>query len=101
VLDGGFEFAGLRFDSDERSRSLLTGGALSAQIALISATPWSKDWTLENNSVVTITPEQMIAVAQAMDVHIQGAYDRGVQIRQAIEAAQNLAQLQAITWEIT
>lgn len=100
-LDGGFEAAGMRFDSDEKSRSMIMGGALSAQIALLGNVPWSKDWTLEDNTVVTITPQQMVGIAQYMDAHIQGIYDRGVELRQLIEAAENLADLLTLTWDIT
>jgi hypothetical protein len=98
VISGGFAVGPMTLDSDAESRANIVGAALSAQIAILGNQQWSKAWTLADNSTTMITPSQMIAIGSALDAHVQAAYDRGVEIRQEIAAAQSLADLQSITW---
>lgn len=100
-LDSGFTFAAMHIDSDEASRALVVGAVLSAQIALLTegtSTSWSKNWTMADNTVAVLSASDMVAIGRALDQHVQSVYDRGVELRNAVNSATTLEDLLALTW---
>lgn len=67
---GGFTWDGSTFDSDPQSQSRIQGAAQLATLAMIASQAFSVDWTLATNAVRTLTGADMLAVGQAMGVHI-------------------------------
>lgn len=91
---GGFDTPFGRFDSDPTSQGKLSGAATAAQLnpAL------SLDWTLADNSVVTLGAADLIAVGLLLMQHVNTVHQSGRVLRQQIEAATTNAQLGGISW---
>lgn len=95
---GGFEWGGYRFDSDQISQQRIQGSAQLAMAAKAAGQPFSIEWTLADNSVVTLDGDQMLAVGLAMGQHIQAAHSKSRMIKQQIDQAQSKEELESITW---
>lgn len=97
---GTFEHAGATFDGDEAAQRRINLAVLGAQAALSAGQPWSIDWTLADNSVITLSASDMIAVAESLGANIQAAHDWARDLRVQIEAAQTVEQLDAIVAQL-
>lgn len=95
---GPFVWDGSTFDGDERSQARIQSAVLLALLAAQTDTSFSIDWTLADNSVRTLTGANMIAVGQAMSVHVAAAHAAGRTKRTEIMAAANAADVDAVTW---
>lgn len=87
VIDGGAPTPSGIVDSDELSRSNIAGAALAALIAQGSSQPFSVDWTLKNNSPVTLDASEMIAVGLAVMTFTTAAHDNARALRALKDAA--------------
>lgn len=94
-MGGTFTAVGHTFQID---LVMIPGSALSAKVALDNNTPWSKQWTLANDTRVTLTAAQMIEVGQAMDATVDAIWNTSQDLRDAIYAADDLETVDAVTW---
>lgn len=97
---GGFDTPFGRFDSDPASQTKIIGAAQLASIALAQGAPFNIEWTLQDNTRVSLDAAQMIAVGAALANHVNAIHQRGRQLRAQIEAAATLADLESITWTL-
>lgn len=95
---GTFTFEGNVFDSNQISQQRIGLAVQEAMFCMSAGLPFSKDWTLEDNSVVTLDAQQMIGVALAMGQHIGYAHTHSRQLRAAVEAATTAEEVEAINW---
>lgn len=95
---GGFEWGGSRFDSDPISQSRISFAALGAMTALTAGTPFLQTWTLADNTTRELNALEMIEVAQALGAHIATAHAKGRIMREQLNNAVNLSQLDDISW---
>lgn len=89
------------FDADEDGRANIIQTAHLMQTEAQALSPGQQptvEFTLADNSVVTLTAGQMVQVALLLAAQVQAAYARGRVVRAAIDAATTSAQVQAITW---
>ena len=93
VINGGATTPSGAVDSDELSRSNIAGAVLAAVIAQSASEPFSMDWTMLDNSVVTLDAAAMIAVGLAVMGHVNACHDRARVLRAEIEGAANTAAL--------
>ena len=91
---GVFEWGGYTFQCDEVSQRRIQG---AVQLAAIDAT-MTLDWTLADNSVQTFTAAEYVQIGQALANHVSGCHERGRILRQEIDAATTLEDLEAIVW---
>lgn len=98
--DGGAETPSGRFDSASRSREFLNGAVVAAQIALAQGQPFSINWTLANNNVVTLDAPGIIAAGLAVAAHVDAMHSRARVLKSRIDAATTLAGIAAITWTV-
>lgn len=96
---GGFAWEGVVFDSDAISVQKISSAVQLAVLAQMAGQPFDIDFTVADNSVVTLDASQMIAVGLALGTHVQAVYARGRVKRAAIEAAPTVAEVDAIAWE--
>lgn len=82
------------YDADALSQQRIQG---AAQLAVLDANI-SVDWTLLDNSVVTLTAAEIIGLGIALGVHVTAAYNRGRTVRVEVESATTKAEVDAITW---
>lgn len=92
---GGFTWDGSVFDSDPLSQSRIQG---AAQLATLSPTTFSIDWTLADNTVRTLSASQMVEVGETLGIHVATQHTIARGLRQQIDAATTAAEVEAITW---
>lgn len=95
---GGFAWNGHVFDSDLTSQSRIQGAAQLAQIALAQSQPFEIDWTLADNTVVTLDATDMLSVGMTMGTHIATTHAHSRILRAQIESAQTIIELDYIQW---
>jgi hypothetical protein len=95
---GGFTWSGMTFDSDTLSQQRIQGAAVLALMAQLGSMPWSIDWTLADNSVVTLSAADMIAVGQALGAHVASVHATARALRLEILAAGSAEALAQVAW---
>jgi hypothetical protein len=90
-----FAWAGSVFQSDTPR---ITGATQMALLAQMASEPFEIDWTLADNTVRTLSAEDMIAVGVALGRHIADVFETGRQLRVQIADATTIAELNAIGW---
>jgi hypothetical protein len=98
--DGGAETPSGRFDSAPRSREFLNGAAQLALMAQLADAPFSIQWTLADNSTVTLDAAEMIAAAAAVAAHVDAMHQRGRVLKARIDAAETMAEIEAVVWTL-
>lgn len=73
------EYSGLHsgnnvYDSDIVSQSRITGGVLKALVMMQKQDTSNIYWTLKNNSIVTLTPAEMLQVGEDLYNHVQTSH---------------------------
>ena len=85
---GGFTYAGNVYDSDQVSQ---------ARILTAVASGLTQSWTTADNSVIELTTDEVQALANSMQAHISEAHELGRIAREAINAAQTIEEIEAVT----
>ena len=91
---GSFDWGGYTFQCDEVSQRRIQG---AVQLASMSSA-FSIDWTLLDNSVITLTADQMIEVGQTLASHVNALHVKSRGLRIDIESATTEQEISAITW---
>lgn len=76
-----------RVDSDEASRLNISGAVQTALIAQAAGQPFSIDWTMADNSVVSHDGPATVAMGLAVAGFVSACHEAARAIRVAIEAA--------------
>lgn len=101
VEKGGFEWSGYKFDSDAVSQQRIQGAVQLAQMALAAnVVAWSIDWTLFDNSVVTLDATDMVNVGLALGMHVSTVFNISRELREQIYSASTLQSLNTIKWPV-
>ncbi len=98
ALNGPFTWSGHVFDGDTVSQQRIHGAVQIATLALQAGQAYSVDWTLADNTTVTLSAADMIAVWQAMGAQYQANFAKGQALRLQIDSATTQAALDAIVW---
>lgn len=93
---GPFTWGGHVFDGDIDAQRRINLAVLGAQVALAAGQPWSVDWTLADNSFVTLSASDMVGVAEAMGASINAAHEWARGLRIQIDAASTIDELEAV-----
>lgn len=96
---GGCDTPSGRVDTDTVSQLKITGAVVTAQIAPAG---WSIDWTMADNSVVTLDAPAMIAIGLAVSSHVDACHQYGRTLGAALESANTIpdayAVIEGATW---
>ena len=87
AIRGGVTWDGSTFDSDATSQANIQGAAQLAMLALVTGEPIAIDWTLQDNTVRTLSGADLRALGQALGAHIGEQHATARALRAAIEAA--------------
>lgn len=90
----GFSWDGSVFDSDAISQNRITG---AVTLATLSAS-FSIGWTLKDNTVRTLSAQEMCAVGAALGTHVAMQFYKAQGLRAQIESAADPAALALIVW---
>ena len=95
--NGGMQYGGYNWDSDEKSRVNLTGLLVSLQAG--TPLPDGFTWRTADNIDVALTAAQFVEFGAAMLVHINAQYVKSWQLKALVETAATVANVEAIVWE--
>ena len=93
-----FTWDGHTFDGDATSQSRITGASLLALQAQLASAPFSIDWTLADDSVVTLDAPDMLAVGAALATYVQSMHTQFRSIKDEIEAASDVPTVHGKHW---
>lgn len=88
------------FDSNVAARTSITDAVLMLQTLEGLGQPTTIDFTLANNSTVTLTTAQMVQVALLLGAQVQVSHARSRALRLQIEAATTPEGVAAIVWTV-
>jgi len=91
---GSFTWNTYAFQCDEVSQRRIQG---AVQLAVLDES-FSIDWTLMDNSVVTLSAQDMISVGMALSIHVNGGHVKSRALRDQIDAATSEAEIDGINW---
>lgn len=92
-----FVCGGVVYQAD---KDRIVGAAQLALMAQAAGQPYSIDWTLSDNTYLTLDAAGMIAVGAALGAHVAEAFAIGLQLREQIAAATSYEALDAIVWPV-
>ncbi len=91
---GGFTWDGSVFDSDAISQQRIAGAIQLAQMN----PAFEVVWTLANNTMRTLTAQDMFAVGLALGSHVSTQFTHAQALRAQIEGAATAQEVEAIHW---
>lgn len=74
------------FDANAEASRHIQDAVQSAVIAQLLSKEFSRVWTLEDNTTVTLSGADMIQVGIALDAHVADAFAHATELRQLIDA---------------
>lgn len=86
-------------DSDETAKLQISGGVQMAMLAVQSGSPFEIEWTMLDNSTVTHSAAQMIALGVAVGQHVVACRSVATALREAINAATTIEEIAAVDIE--
>lgn len=89
-----FEWNGYLFQCDDISQRRIQG---AVQLAVIDP-QFEIEWTLADNTAVTLSSQDMIAVGQALADHVNQGHVKSRQLRAQIDAATSEQEIAEIVW---
>ncbi|UQV43377.1 DUF4376 domain-containing protein [Janthinobacterium lividum] len=92
-----FVCSGVVYQTD---KDRIVGAAQLALMAQAAGQPYSIDWTLSDNTHLTLDAAGMIAVGAALGAHVAEAFAIGLHLRRQIAAATSFDELEAIVWPV-
>lgn len=95
---GGFEWNGYIFDSSQLSVVRIGAQSQAAIISKLMVTPYSIDWKLKDNSIVTLSNEEMISVSVALSNHMSFCHNKSTILRTELDAAESSLQISQVIW---
>jgi hypothetical protein len=95
ALAGSFTFEGGVYQINKED---MTGAAVAAYLTKASGQPYSKDWTLTDNTVRALSADQVVAMGLVLDAHIDAIYAKARHLRALIESAATSEEASAVTW---
>lgn len=90
-----FVCCGAMYQAD---KDRIVGAAQLALMAQAAGQPYSIDWTLSDNTHLTLDAAGMIAVGAALGAHVAEAFSIALQLRGQVAAATSFDALEAIVW---
>lgn len=92
-----FACGGVVYQAD---KDRITGAAQLALMAQVAGQPYSIDWTLSDNSHLTLDAAGMIAVGAALGAYVAEAFAIALHLRGQIAAATTFEELETIVWPV-
>jgi hypothetical protein len=86
-------------DNDDSSKIKINGAVTMAMLAVQQSAAFSVDWTMADNSVVTLDAPSMMLMGEAAGQYVAAIHERARVLKEQIEAATTMAELDAIDIE--
>ena len=95
---GGFEYMGKIFDSDEISCIRMSCAAQAMQMATMSEENPTITWTCQDNSTIDLTPAELIGLVVALAEWSNTCHQKATDLKAKIENATSREELEQISW---
>lgn len=95
---GGFTYLNKVFDSDPISAQRIGLAAQAAQTAINSNQAFSLSWTTQDNTVLTLTADQLVQMPLVMAIWANTLHIKATTLKQQIDACTSVAQITSIVW---
>ena len=92
---GGFEYLGKTFDSDQVSCIRMSSAAQAMQHAPDEATI---TWTTQDNSTIDLNKAQLAGLVVALAQHSNECHQKATELKAKIDACESQEELDAISW---
>lgn len=89
---GGFTWNNLKFDSNQLSALRIYGAANKA----VLDPKFTVDWTLQDDSVITLTAQDIISVSESLASHVDLTHQKARELRARIDSAKTVEELNLI-----
>lgn len=93
---GGFEYMGKVFDSDQVSAQRIS---MAAQAMALAPDGTTITWTCQDNSTIDLTAQELVRLVVALATWSNACHEKATALKAKIEAAQTAEELELITWE--
>jgi len=94
----GFPYLGKLIDSNPVSVQRISIAAQAAQFALASNQPFSIDWTCQDNSILSLDANSMIAMPVALAMFANGIHHIAREKKSLIDVATTAVQVDGVIW---
>jgi hypothetical protein len=92
---GGFEYLGKTFDSDQVSAQRISMAAQAMALAPEGATI---TWTCQDNSTIDLTAQELVGLVVALAQHSNTCHEKATALKAKIEEAKSEEELNKINW---
>jgi hypothetical protein len=96
---GTFTWNNHVFDGDQLSQQRIGQAVQQATLSKSLDIPYTQEWTLHDNTTVTLSADDMVAVALAMGEHINAAHDKSRALRDQLDLATTPEEVALINWQ--
>lgn len=93
---GPFTYAGVVFDGNADAQRRLSGCASAAKSAIAAGHTFNKEYTLADNSVVTLSAEDFVGIEMAKIFQVDLAFQTARERQALIESATTVEQVEAV-----
>lgn len=95
---GTFTYNGMVFDGDLNAQRRLAAYISVSKSALAAGEPFSAEFTLADNSLVTLSAQDFVGIELAKVQSVAAVFAHATALRAQIEAASTAAQVAAVVW---
>lgn len=93
-----FKWNGSTFDADMASQGRIQGAFQLANLALATNAEFSINWTLADNTELTMSAMDVVGMGRALAQHIITAHTIARSLKAAVGAATTLDEVEAVVW---
>lgn len=93
---GGFEYLGKTFDSDQISAQRIS---MAAQAMALAPEGTTITWTCQDNSTIDLTAQELVGLVVALAEWSNTCHQKATTLKAQIDAAETAEELENITWE--
>ena len=92
---GGFEYLGKTFDSDQISAQRIS---MAAQAMALAPEGTTITWTCQDNSTIDLTAQELVGLVVALAEWSNTCHQKATALKAQIDAAKTAEELEKITW---
>lgn len=93
---GGFEYMGKVFDSDQVSAQRIS---MAAQAMALAPEGTTITWTCQDNTTIDLTAEQLVGMVAALAAWSNECHKKATELKAKIEACESEEEINQIVWE--
>ena len=93
-----FKYDGAEFDASTASQARIQGAFQLAELALATSSTFAVDWTLADDSVRSLSAQDLVGLGRALAEHVIAAHYTARALKQQVADAATVAEVDAVIW---